>query len=273
MKTLLIDASRCVQCCNCQIACKDEHCGNDWSPIAKPQGEGQFWVRVDQHEVSSGTRTRVTRVPMVCQHCAKPACMDVCPNGAISKRDDGIVLIDPEKCEGCGTCRDACPYDMIYENVELGISQKCTMCAHLLDEGWDRPRCVAACPSDALRFVDEEDLVDEALYAPLERMKPEAGTEPRAAYLNLPKPFIGGEVFAPRENVCLEDVFVTAVGMVSGETYYATTDNFGDFSLEGLQPGVYALTFEKEGYFPKTISNLDAREPLNMGEVALYRKG
>ena len=272
MKTILIDVDRCTQCCNCQIACKDEHCGNDWRPVAAPQSEGQFWVRVDQREVCSGTRTQVTRVPIICQHCENPACLDACPNGAISKREDGIVLIDPDACKGCGSCREACPYGVIYENDVLGISQKCTMCAHLLDNGWDRPRCVAACPSDALRFVDEEELVDDALPAPLERLLPEAGTRPRVAYLNLPKPFIGGEVYSPREDICLEGVKVTARSAVTGATFETETDNFGDFRIARIDPGIYSVSFEIDGYHPKTISNIDAREAVNMEEIALYRK-
>ena len=272
MKTILIDVDRCVQCCNCQIACKDEHCGNDWLPVATAQGKGQFWIRIDQNEVGSGTLTRVTRVPLLCQHCANPSCMAACPNGAITQRADGVVLIDPTDCEGCGACREACPYAAISQNAEAGISQKCTLCAHLLDNGWDRPRCVAACPSDALRFVDEDELGNQALAAPREGLLPEAGTEPRVRYLHLPKPFVGGSVYAPRENECVEGVCVTAVGMVSGIRYELATDNYGDFIIKDMEPGIYALTFEKEGYFPKTVSNLDVREPLNVGDIALYRK-
>ena len=272
MKTILVDVDRCVQCCNCQIACKDEHCGNDWSPIAAKQADGQFWVRIDQKEVSSGTRTRLIRMPILCQHCESPACMAACTHDAIYQREDGIVIIDPTKCQGCGDCQAACPYDVIYENAEAGIFQKCTMCAHLLDEGWEQPRCVTACPADALRFVDEADLEPQNFGAPLEKLHTEVGTKPRVTYLNLPRPFVGGEVYAPREDICLEDVRVTVREMVTGEVRMTSTNNYGDFSVEGLTPGFYALTFEKEGYFPKTISNVDVREPLNMEEIALYRK-
>lgn len=272
MKTILVDVDRCVQCCNCQIACKDEHCGNDWSPIAAKQADGQFWVRIDQKEVSSGTRTRLVRMPILCQHCESPACMAACTHDAIYQREDGIVIIDPTKCQGCGDCQAACPYGVIYENAEAGIFQKCTMCAHLLDEGWEQPRCVTACPADALRFVDEADLEPQNFSASLEKLHAEEGTKPRVTYLNLPRPFVGGEVYAPREDICLEDVRVTVREMVTGEVRMTSTNNYGDFSVEGLTPGFYALTFEKEGYFPKTISNVDVREPLNMEEIALYRK-
>ncbi|MCL2826042.1 MAG: 4Fe-4S binding protein, partial [Eggerthellaceae bacterium] len=137
MKTILVDPSRCIQCCNCQNACKDEHCDNDWSPIAAKQGSGQFWIKVYETQRGTGSRMRLDRLPVLCQHCEDPACLKACGNDAIYQRDDGIVIIDPTKCKGCGKCREACGYGVIFFNGELGISQKCTMCAHLLDAGWE----------------------------------------------------------------------------------------------------------------------------------------
>lgn len=269
MKTLLIDSSRCIQCCNCQIACKDEHCDNDWSPIARPQGEDQSWIRIEQSEAGSETRIKVFRLPVICQHCTNPVCAHVVP-GAVYVRPDGYVIIDPDKARGHREIVDACPYGAIYWNEELSLPQKCTMCAHLLDEGRERPRCVAACPTDALRFVDEEELAEENLYAPLERLHPEYGTKPKVAYLNLPKPFCGGSLVDQDGNSVI-GASVVLLHQLSRASWDSSTDAFGDFSFAGIKPGFYTLTFEKDGFARKDITNLDLREAKNVGDVRFNR--
>jgi Fe-S-cluster-containing dehydrogenase component len=271
MKTILVDPSKCVACMNCQIACKDEHFGNDWSPIAAPQPDGQFWIKIREREVSTGARLKMQRTPVMSQQCAKASCMDACATRAIYRRDDGIVIIDPTKCNGCGACKDACPYDVIYSNDELAIMQKCTFCAHLLDVGRERPRCVDGCPSDALSFVDSDDLTEENMYAPLERLKPGTGNEPQVAYVNLPKPFVGGEVYSTDGKVPFPNVKVSARHQVTGASFSAVTDTFGDFDITGLKPGFYTLTFEKEGFSAKSIKNLDLRDAKNIGQVRLHK--
>ena len=88
------------------------------------------------------------------------------------------MIIDPEKCTGGRQCMDACPYEVIYFNSDMNIAQKCTFCAHLLDDGWKEPRCVDACPTDALRFGEEEEMkkfLDQGGY---EIYKPEENTKP-----------------------------------------------------------------------------------------------
>ena len=271
MKTILVDPSRCIQCCNCQNSCKDEHCDNDWSPIAALQGSGQFWIRILESQDGTGSRMRLNRVPVLCQHCENPACLSACKDGAIYQRDDGIVIIDPTICTGCGLCKEACGYGVIFENAELGIFQKCTMCAHLLDAGWEKPRCVNACPTDALSFVDEEELVEENLRAPLERLHPELGTEPRVAYVNLPKPFLAGAVYSPNEDLCLGKVDLTLIGQATDFVYFAQSGLLGEFRINGVEPGLYTLTLDKDGYDTKTISQLDVRQGLNIGDVRLIK--
>ncbi|MCL1798362.1 MAG: carboxypeptidase regulatory-like domain-containing protein [Eggerthellaceae bacterium] len=271
MKTILVDPSRCLQCCNCQNSCKDEYCDNDWSPLAAKQGPGQFWIKVHETQSGTGSRMRLDRVPILCQHCEKPACMNACPNKAIHQRDDGIVIIDPAKCKGCGSCKAACGYGVIYFNDEAGISQKCTMCAHLLDAGWEKPRCVNACPVDAISYVDVGELTDVDMYAPLERMYPELETKPRVAYVNLPMPFVAGAVYSPNEDLCLEKVDLHLEGQATGIAYCAQSSMLGEFRIEGVQPGIYALTFSKDGYDTKTISRLDVRDGLNVGDVGLIK--
>jgi len=270
MKTILIDPSRCLQCSNCWVACKDEHTNNDWSPIAAPQGEDQWWIKVYETEAGSGSHMKLHRVPIMCQQCKDPACMKVCDAAAIYRRDDGIVLIDPTRCTGCDKCLDACPYQVIFKNAESNIAQKCTFCAHLLDAGWERPRCVTACPNDALQFVDDKSLNDEELYAPLEYLNPEYGTAPLVAYVNLPKLFVAGEITTKDEATCMEGVRVAATHQVTGETYTVYSGTFGDFHVDVLRPGYYTVTFEKDGFKRKAISHIRLKESLSLDVVKLW---
>jgi Fe-S-cluster-containing dehydrogenase component len=269
MKTILIDPSRCLQCCNCQNACKDEHVDNEWLPYAAKQGKGQFWIQIRESQAASGTRMRLNRVPVPCQHCADAPCI-AAANGAIYRRDDGIVIIDPQKAKGIKGLAEACPYGAIYWNAELDLAQKCTLCAHLLDAGWEKPRCVTACPVDALSFVEAKDLSPENTYAPLEELHPEYNTSPTVAYVNVPKPFIAGAVYSPNEDLCLEGVNIKVERATDERVYTTKTDFLGEFRVAGLNPGYYTLYLEKSGYSPKRIAKLDVRSALNVQEVKLY---
>lgn len=269
MKTLLIDSSLCIHCANCQLSCKDEHCDNDWAPIARTQGPGQFWVKVIEKEASTGSRVKVQRIPLTCQHCEDPACAKAAPD-AVIVRDDGIVLFDLARCVGRKEIVEACPYGVVYWNAELDMPQKCTMCAHLLNEGWETTRCALACPTGALKLVEADELNDENLTAPLEKLHPEYGTSPRVSFVNLPKPFVGGAVVDPATNSSIMGAKVTARHQVTGQTYEAMTDMFGDFDVTGLKRGFYTLTIEKEGYYTKVLSDLDLREAKNIEDVKLY---
>lgn len=275
MKTIVVDPSLCIQCTNCQIACKDEHCDNDWSPVAAAQSEGQFWVQIREQQVASGSRMRLNRVPVMCQQCADAPCMAAAAEAgvpeAVYRREDGIVIIDPEKSRGVRAIKDACPYGCVYWNDALDIPQKCTQCAHLLDAGWEAPRCVTACPRDALRYVDVADLEPAKLYAPLERLNPEFGMHPTVAYVNLPRPFVAGEVYAPAENRCLNRAQVTLVNEVTGERRSTETDFFGEFRIECASDGFYALELDAEGFDRKVITHLKVRGGLNAGSIRLCK--
>ena len=269
MKTIVFDSAKCIFCHNCQLACKDEHVGNDWSPIAKAQSEGQFWIRVEELERGEIPRVRRDCTVIMCQHCENPVCAQAVP-GAVYKREDGLIIVDPEKAAGHPEIVDACPYGVIYWNEELEVAQKCTGCAHLLDGGRTEPRCVHACPAGALRYVGDEELAELGGLA--EQYKPEFGTKPRMAYLNLPKPYVSGEVYSPSEDACLENVRLNLVNMVTGEAKAARTNNYGEFKIEGLASGRYALALELDGYYAKTISNLELDSYIDLGEVKLMKK-
>ena len=100
MKTFLIDAEKCIDCRNCQTACKDEFCDNDWSPLAALQGPRQYWIHILNHEAGDGERVRMERIPLVCQQCADAPCMKAAQDGAAYRREDGIVIFDPGEGEG-----------------------------------------------------------------------------------------------------------------------------------------------------------------------------
>jgi len=268
VKTLIIDISKCNGCYNCQVACKDEHVGNDWSPYAKPQPlSGHFWMKVTDMVRGTIPKVKVAYMHDICHHCDDAPCIPACRHKAIDKRQDGIVIIDPERCRGDKNCMDACPYDVIYFNDDLNISQKCNFCAHLLDRGWKAPRCVDACPTDALIFGEEEELKD--LIDRSEILRPELDTRPRVYYMGLPKRFIAGAVYDPSQDECIEGATVKLKDLQSGEQRTAATDEFGDFWFEGLNEGNYSLSIEKEGYKPHRIKTISTEKDMNLGDIAL----
>lgn len=270
MKTILIDPSRCVQCGNCMIVCHDEHYDNEWLPIAAAQGDSPCWMRLDLKEVASGRMVKQERTPIMCQHCEKCALEAIAPE-AVYHRADGIVIIDPEKAEGRDDLVKACPYNAVYWNEEKSLPQKCTMCAHLLDEGWSKPRCVTACPADALMFVDVAELNERDVYAPIEELNPERDDNPLVRYVRLPKPFVGGDVVDLATGDPIQNVKVIAVHQVTGAAAFDCTDGFGGFKIDQLQPGFYTLHFECGSHAYKRIADLDLREAKFLGEVALVR--
>ena len=271
MKTLVIDITKCNGCHNCQIACKDEHVGNDWTPYAKPQPlTGQFWTKV--MDVTRGTvpKVKVSYLHSICQHCEDAPCMPACPQKAIYRREDGIVIIDPEKCAGSRNCVAACPYEVIYFNRSLNIAQKCTFCAHLLDQGWKEPRCVDVCPTGARTFGDEDQLKE--LIEKAETLLPERKTKPRVYYIGLPKRFIAGALFDSKKDECVGGAKITVMDEGTGEKCYALSDDFGDFWIEGLQVSTFSLSIEKEGYHSQTIPSVKTEQDVNLGDIELKSK-
>lgn len=267
-KVFLIDLSLCNGCYNCQLACKDEYVFNDWMPYSRPQPElGQFWMRVDQKTCGSIPKLRIDYTPLLCNHCDKPACMEAAGNGAVYKREDGFVIIDPDKAKGQKQIADACPYGAIYWNDELNIPQKCTGCAHLLDNGYELPRCVEACPTRAIRFGEMEDLAEDIEGAV--RLKPEYGTWPNVFYRNMPGQFIAGLVYDPVE----KEVLIGAkCRLVTGAKVYETyTDDMGDFWFRDLPVGRFDLYIEAEGFERKIFNDLRTNECINLGDIAMEK--
>jgi tetrathionate reductase subunit B len=268
-KTFVIDVGKCCGCYNCQLACKDEHVDNDWTPYAKPQPDtGQFWMKIQENVCGTVPKVRMHYIPLLCQHCDDAPCISACKDGANVKRDDGLVLIDPEKCTGCKDCMTACPYGVIYFNDGLNLAQKCTGCAHLLDNGYKLPRCVEACPTDAIVFGEEEDLKD--LIAGADVLKAELGCRPRVYYRNIPGKFISGTVYDPvaKEVVIGARCLLTSGGKVV-ETF---TDQYGDFWFQDLAVGRYDVGIEAKGFEGRYFSALDTTKDVNLGDIALTSK-
>ena len=237
MKVFALDLSICNGCYCCQIACKDEHVGNDWMPYARPQPDtGQFWVKVQENIRGTVPKVRVSYIPQMCMHCDDAPCIPVCKPSAIYRRDDGLVVINPEKCTGCKLCSEACPHDAIYFNEDMNIAQKCTGCAHLLDDGWDVPRCVDACASGALKFGEESEFEEQIAATADEQPK---GCKGRVFYMNWPKTFVAGTVYEP---IWLHTSEAAKRGIQHGDIIKIFNERGtvlgGAYVTERLRPGV-----------------------------------
>lgn len=268
MKVFVVDVSICNGCYSCQIACKDEHVGNDWFPYARPQPDtGQFWMRLTEHIRGTVPKVKMHYIPIPCQHCDNAPCIPACPiDGAIYRRDDGLIIIDPDKCTGCKSCTDACPYNAIFFNEDLNIAQKCTGCSHLFDSGeLSVPRCVDVCPTEAIKFGEESEFKD--LIVKAETLKPETGAKPRAYYLNIPKKFIAGTIYDPKEKEVI--IGATCTMSSNGNKMITTTDGFGDFWFEGLKESVYELKIEAKGFATKSFNKLNTEKDINLGDIPL----
>ena len=140
--------------------------------------------------------------------------MEAAPDGAIYKRQDGLVIIDPEKAAGHPEIVDSCPYGAISWNEEANMAQKCTGCAHLMDEGWAQTRCSQGCPTGALQSIlaGEDEMKKMVETEDLETYRPELGTAPRVYYKNLYKwtqAFIAGSVVFGDTGECAEGAKVS----------------------------------------------------------------
>lgn len=268
MKAFVFDAARCSGCHGCQIACKDEHCGNDWAPYAAPQPEtGHFWCKVDQTTHGQVPRVRVEYRVSMCRHCEECAVAKAAPDAAY-RRDDGLVIIDPARAAGQKDLVDACPFGVVYWSEELGLPQKCTGCAHLVDAG-EKPRCVDACQTGGLRFGETEEfgsLLDDA-----EMLAEGSDTKPRMYFLNLPKLFVAGNVWDKEADEIIEGAAVTLLN-ASGEPISSQkTDYFGDFEFKRLEAGTYGIAIEADGFARVEKASVELDKSLWLGDFPLSR--
>ena len=184
---MLIDLRRCIGCQACTVSCHIENA----APL------GSFRTIVSQFEVEdeeSGD-CATFMLPRLCNHCDDPPCVPVCPVQATFQRDDGIVLVDNERCVGCGYCVQACPYDARFINRETQTADKCTFCEHRLEVGL-LPACVESCVGGARVIGDMNDpeseisrLLDDHA-DDIKVLKPDMGTNPHVFYIGLPDEFV-----------------------------------------------------------------------------------
>lgn len=270
---MVIDVGRCLGCFSCFLACRDEHAGNDYRPVSVAQPPaGQSWIQVRERERGSFPKVKVSYIPVPCLHCTQASCITAATGGAVYRRRDGIVLIDPDKAAGQRDIVSACPYRVIFWNEEKNLPQKCTFCAHLLDDGWKEPRCVEACPTRALVFGDlddpESDVSRLRAAGGVEELHPEFGMEPLVRYSGLPARFVAGEiVFGDKLEECAAGVAVT---LRRGPQRLTTeTDNYGDFEFEGLDGDAeYTLKVDHAGYEPRELP-VRTKTDLNVGTIVL----
>ena len=195
---LVIDLNVCVGCHACVTSCKQWNTSGSAGPLVddNPYGAdptGTFFNRVQTFEVGEFPNTQTVHFPKSCLHCEDPPCVPVCPTGASYKRaEDGIVLVDEDKCIGCKLCSWACPYGAReYSEVE-GVMKKCTLCVdRIYNENLDaadrQPACVQACPTKARHFGDLGDADSAVSKLVAERggvaLMPELGYQPVNRYL------------------------------------------------------------------------------------------
>jgi len=156
-KTFLFDATRCIDCRACMVACSVEN--------KIPMNKTRIWVA---GVGLKGEFPNLERASMVyhCMHCNEPDCLSACPVGAYSKRADGPVVYDPKKCIGCRYCMNACPFGVPHFDWDKGLVDgafidKCSMCTQRIDIGLE-PACVATCPTGALMFGERDELLKYA---------------------------------------------------------------------------------------------------------------
>lgn len=171
-----IDHRSCIGCHACTVACKTEH--------GVELGVFRTWVKYIERGEFPDTRRYFS--VLRCNHCTDAPCVEICPVKALTKREDGIVDFDAERCIGCKACLNACPYDALYIDPKSNTAQKCNFCAHRVDTGM-KPACEVVCPTKAIVSGDLNDPVSEIsrllAAVPSQVRAPEQGTGPNVFYL------------------------------------------------------------------------------------------
>ena len=269
---MVIDINKCTGCYNCFLACRDEFAGNEYKGYSAAQPmEGQNWIRVVEKERGQYPKVKVSYTPILCMQCDDAPCIKMAQNGAVYKRADGIVIIDPVKAKGQKELIASCPYRVIEWNEEKELPQKCTLCAHMLDKGEKEPRCVESCPTGALIFGDLDDPGSE-----VSRFIASGKTEAlhggydigeKVRYMGLPRKFIAGTIIYGDRDECAEGV---AVALSSdSERWEVKTNAFGDFEFEGLADNTeYTVRIAAAGYKEQSIT-ARTRKDIYLGEITL----
>jgi Fe-S-cluster-containing dehydrogenase component len=277
---LVIDVAKCFGCNACTVACHDEYHGNEFPGYsAEMPKHGHRWIDIIQREKGQFPMVEVAYLPVTCNHCDDAPCIKAAKNGAITKRHDGVVIIDPEKARGQRHLVDACPYGAIWWNEEKQLPQAWLFDAHLLDQGWTRTRGSQVCPTQAMRTVLADDAEMQAMVKEerLEVLHPEYQTRPRVYYKNLDrffKAFVGGtlagDIGGVTECVAGARVFLQEGGRTLAET---RSDAYGDFKFQGLEEnsGAYRIEVADERFDAKSVQ-FNLKESAYLGTISMERK-
>lgn len=250
---LIVDVALCNNCNNCVLATKDEYLGNEFPGYSASHPKlGQSWISIERQVRGDGQMVDTAYMPVMCNHCDNAPCVAAAKGGAVRKRPDGIVVIDPQAAKGQRDIVKSCPYQAISWNDEAQVPQIWNFDAHLIDGGWKEPRCAQACPTGAIKAISVDDAELEKIVAAqgLRVRHPEYRTRPRVHYRNVQRVtqcFIGGNVVAKAdgrvENVENAKVTLRQQGRSVAE---CRSDAFGDFKFDGLaaDSGGYDLEVE-----------------------------
>jgi len=198
----VIDTTKCIGCGSCMRACRRENkvpkdYFRTWIERYELREGGEAHVDVALNEQASfdadalpagEKKAKSFFVPKICNHCAQSVCSQVCPVGASYQTEDGVVLVDAERCIGCAYCVQACPYGSRFINPDTHIADKCTLCYHRITKG-KTTACVLSCPVGARMVGDLKDpksplheILRERRYTLLH---PELGTHPKCYYIGM----------------------------------------------------------------------------------------
>ncbi len=274
---LIVNVGRCENCYICVISARDEHVGNDFPGYAAPAPvTGEAPIRILRRVQGSAPMVEATYLPVMCNHCDDAPCVRA-GGGAVRKRRDGIVIIDPVKARGRKDIVEACPYEAIVWNEEQQVPQTWIFDAHLVDEGWPHPRCQQSCPTDVFETLKLDDRVMQKMAEKegLKVLKPQLGTKPRVWYRGLDRwetCFIGGSVSQEIEGridcAAGAEVHLWQNGVHLGK---AVTDGFGDFRFEGLTKGSGNYRVEARHDQAAAERQCTLGESVYLGELMLER--
>jgi Fe-S-cluster-containing dehydrogenase component len=273
---MIVDVTECTNCQLCTLATMDEYVGNDWPGVAAPMPRhGHRWIDILQKERGQAPMIDVAFVPTMCNHCDDAPCIKADKSGAIKKRADGIVIIDPVTAKGRKELVNACPYGHIWWNEELQIPQAWPFDAHLLDQGWRQTRGHQACPTGAMRVlkIEDADMARMVREQGLEVMRPELASKPRVYYRNLwryTKCFIGGSV-SREANGAIDCVEGASVRLLKDNVQVSatTTDNYGDFKFDRLDENSGRYTVEVSSSGLKKTIETNLGPSISLGEIRI----
>ena len=226
----LIDQHRCIGCHACTVACKEEH--------NIPLGVNRTWVKYVEKGVYPDTRRHFA--VLRCNHCDDAPCIEICPTVALFRRPDGIVDFDNERCIGCKSCMQACPYDALYIDPDRNTAAKCNFDASRVEMGY-KPACEVVCPTQAILSGDLDDanstISKRIAMEKVSVRKAEKGTKPKLFYAGVDGDLLNPTMMEPQDNYFWAD-------KDPGEDLYALRVPHSERSTPGAAREVYDVPHE-----------------------------